>query len=104
VFKVGFVSDYISLWNILTDQGFTKEEIRDAKVWFPEGVFIYPYFDPITRDIVRMNIKNPFKTTMPVKDKDGKDVIDGNGNPVVQVVKGMSTAGNKYMICPRFFI
>jgi hypothetical protein len=97
VFKVGFVSDYISLWNILTDQGFTKEEIRDAKVWFPEGVFIYPYFDPITRDIVRMNIKNPFKTTMPVKDKDGKDVIDGNGNPVVQVVKGMSTAGNKYM-------
>lgn len=84
-FGVGFVSNYLELWNMLIDMGYDKEEIKAAKIWFPEGVFVYTVFHPVTRDIMRMNIKNPFNITMPSQ-KDGKE----------EIIQGMS-AGDKFI-------
>ena len=59
-FNVGFSANYFDLKNILTSKGFNDEEIKEAKIWFPEGVFIYPYWDSRTGDILRFNTKNAF--------------------------------------------
>lgn len=80
-FSVGFCSDYLELHSELISMGYTKEEIKEAKVWIPEGIFVFWYHDPITSYISRFNTKNPFKMKF------------GNEG---EVIKGFS-AGNKTM-------
>lgn len=66
-FQIGFCDDYFSIKNSLISDGFTEDEIKEAKVWVPEHTFVYFYEHPLTGEIVRINIKNPFKA----KDPDG---------------------------------
>lgn len=42
---------------MLLEQDFSQEEIAAAKVRFPEGSYIYPYFDWATGEILRINTK-----------------------------------------------
>ncbi len=89
-FRVGFVNNYLDLWNMLIKEGYSKEEIKEAKIWFPEGVYVYSYFHPITKEVQRMNIKNPFNITM--KDKTGEDIV----------VPGMSSGDKVIGFAPGF--
>jgi len=82
-FNVGFSGDFRDLNVSLLSQGFTKEEIKAAKVWFPTGLFIYPYLDPHTKEILRFNTKNPFKA-----EYEGK------------VIEGFSTGNKSFMTTP----
>ena len=82
-FKVGFSINYFDIRDMLMEEGYTAEEIKDSKVWCPQGVFIYPQWNPITKNIERINTKNPFGVTM--KNKAGKEVE----------VKGFSTKGGE---------
>lgn len=86
-FNVGFCENYIELYRELISQGYSQDEIKNAKVWMPEGVFVYSYEYPLTGDIVRMNIKNPFR----VKDQEHK-VIEGYsvGNKVFYYAPGFT--------------
>lgn len=78
-FKLGASFNYQTLKrNLLTK--YTEEEIKDARVFIPEGLFVYPYIDPFSKDVVRFNTKNPFKA----KNKDGSEI------------KGYST-GSRYL-------
>lgn len=70
LFRVMFSADYLMLHGILETQGYTAEEIKEAKVWFPQNTFVYPYFHPVTGDILRFNVKNPFGATMLNSDKE----------------------------------
>lgn len=94
-FKVGFSYNYFELFNTLLAEGYSKEEIKEAKVWVPEGVFVFFYRHPITKDIVRLNTKNPFKARFSTKDEFGNKV-DGD------IVVGFST-GNKFLYFPPNF-
>lgn len=77
-FNVGFCTNYLDLYNELASMGYTKEEIREAKVWIPEQLFVFFYRDPITFDIVRINTKNPFDIKFPDKDTPIKGLSYGN--------------------------
>lgn len=59
-FFVGFTKNFQELQEGLLSLGYSYEEIKDAKVWFPEGLFIYPYIDPYNKRVYRFNTKNPF--------------------------------------------
>lgn len=72
-FSVGFSNNYKELSRQLQELGFTQEEIKNAKIWAPEGVFVYPYTHPTSGDIVRINTKNPFKVCFYGK----KEVVKG---------------------------
>ena len=84
-FKVMFSYGYFKLRDELKHIGFSDDEIKEAKIWFPEGLFVYPYIHPTTGDIVRFNAKNPFKVHY--KDKE---------------VKGFSVGFKFPMFSPRF--
>lgn len=58
LFKVGKASSYGVLKAELKEMGFTEEEIKEAKVFIPEGLFVYPYF--MEGNVIRFNAKNPF--------------------------------------------
>lgn len=88
-FKIGFSCNYFDLLNNLMAEGYTKEEIKDAKVWVPEGVFVYFYRHPVTKDIVRLNTKNPFNSKYMNRDEHGNRT-EGD------VIVGYST-GNKFL-------
>lgn len=94
-FKVGFSHNYFGLQNNLLELGYTKEEIKEAKVWVPEGLLIFFYKHPTTKDIVRLNTKNPFKVCFQKKDEMGNRI---NGD----VIAGFST-GNKFLYFPPDF-
>lgn len=64
LFQVGYSANYFSLRDALLAAGFSADEIKESKIWMPEGVFVYPYFDPFTRRVLRFNTKNPFKVEM----------------------------------------
>lgn len=85
-FNVGFSANYFDLREQLLKEGYTQEEISSAKVWMPEGTFVYPYWHPNTGDILRFNIKNPFNQK---GEKDGKE-IDIPGYSVGSKVCGFS--------------
>lgn len=86
-FHIGFSEDYFTLRQELMAQNYTAEEIKSAQVWMPDGVFVYFYEYPLTGDIVRMNIKNPFRQ----KDQENK-VIEGFsvGNKVFYYAPGFT--------------
>lgn len=72
-FKVGFSANWLELRLILLNNNFTEQEIDDAKVRIPDGLFVYFYLHPRTHEIIRYNTKNPFGTTI----YGGKDPIAG---------------------------
>lgn len=83
-FKIGLTGDYLTLYNNLVNIGYSKEEIKEAKVWFPDDLLIYPYIDPFSKDITRFNTKNPFNSML-------------NGT----VIKGFSAGNKSMMTTPR---
>lgn len=86
LFKLGFSGNYLALYNNLINLGYTKEEIKEAKIWIPEGLFVYPYIDPFNKRILRFNTKNPFNAT---SKKDGT------------IIKGFSCGNKAMMTTPR---
>lgn len=96
-FSIGFSADnYLELYNQLISEGFKKEEISKAKVWAPKNVMVYFYRHPVTHDIVRMNIKNPFKTKAMVQNEFGKYVESDN------ILEGYSTFSKSLYFAPGF--
>lgn len=91
VFKIGFVSNYFDLYNDLLSKGYEKEEIKAAKIWFVEGMFVYPYFDPTTKEVIRFNAKNPFNA-------ESKNPKTGK----IEVLKGMSSGPKVFGFAPGF--
>lgn len=57
MFKIGLAMNYPILHRSLLEEGFKMEEIKEAKIWIPEGLFVYPYFDWKTGKITRINTK-----------------------------------------------
>ena len=82
-FKIGFSLDYISLQRSLIEAGYTKEEIKAANIWVPEGLFVFFYKNPVTGDITRLNTKNPFAQKQKQYDEFGNEIgerlIEGFG-------------------------
>lgn len=68
-YLVGLSGDFGNLKQQLLGQGYSNEEIHEAKVYIPDGLFVYPYFDKYG-NIVRFNTKNPFH----VLDHKGKEI------------------------------
>lgn len=91
-FKIGFSRNYIELFKLLTSKGYLKEEIKDSRIWMPDGVFVFFYRHPLNKNIVRINTKNPFGVRYPSKE----------GVEPGSVVKGHSV-GNKFMYFPPDF-
>lgn len=91
-FKIGFSLNYLELRSELLSMDYTAEEIKEAKIWIPEGVFVMHYRHPITRDIVRYNTKNPFKSRFKSKDEFQRD-IEGD------IIVGFSN-GSKVLYTP----
>ena len=89
-YSMGFCEDYLELHGHLLSMGFTKEDIKETKVWIPEGVFVFFYRHPITKDIVRLNIKNPFCIKRKDKDEHGNEIEGG-------IIQGFSSRGNKFL-------
>ena len=73
-FKVGFSENYFMLKQGLVEEGYSNEEIKAAQIWLPAGVFVYPQWHPITKEILRLNTKNPFNVTIEAKDRPGEEV------------------------------
>lgn len=96
-FYIGFSGDeYLELYNELLSEGYTKEEIKSAKVWAPKNVILYFYRHPITHDIVRMNVKNPFGTKQAIKNEFGEYVESDS------VLAGYSTFSKSMYFTPSF--
>jgi len=57
LFKIGLAMNYPILHRTLIEEGFGMEEIKEAKIWIPEGLFVYPYIDWKTGIIRRINTK-----------------------------------------------
>lgn len=108
IFKVGFVCNSNELKKGLIEDGFTEEEIYDALTSIPEGVFIYPYMEPRSGDILRFNVKNPFEQTREIQGKEvdikgfsvGAKVCgfapDFNFNKDIIIVEGENDALSTY--------
>ncbi|MGL5717694.1 MAG: toprim domain-containing protein [Paraclostridium sp.] len=76
-FKIGLSGNYLKLYNTLADNGYSKEEIKDAKIWIPDNLIVFFYSNPITRDIVRINTKNPFEQRYSSQDGSQGELIKG---------------------------
>lgn len=85
-FQVGFCDSYFEIQNKLLADGFTQNECKEAKIWVPDGTYVYFYEHPLSGDIVRLNIKNPFM----VKDQNGT------------VWPGYSTGNKVFYYAPGF--
>lgn len=68
VFKVGLSGNFRTLERALLEKGYSEEEIKDAaiwipseekinNIWIPKKLFVYPYYDRKTGNIVRFNTK-----------------------------------------------
>jgi hypothetical protein len=68
--KMGFAINYKELQTNLLGSGYTMEEIKDAKVWVPQHLFVFFYKDPFEKDIKRLNTKNPFNIKFDPKDEE----------------------------------
>jgi DNA primase len=93
--NIGFSINYLELHKKLLASGFTKDQIKDAKAWIPEGLFVYYYKDPITKEITRINTKNPFKSRVKGKDENN-NITEG------EVIQGYSVGDKALMTTPRF--
>lgn len=85
-FQIGFVRNYIQLRQELLSNGYTSDEIKEAKVWASEGLIIYFYTHPLSGDIIRINTKNPFQI------RDDRGVI----------IEGYSTGNKTFYYAPGF--
>lgn len=93
-FKIGFSMNFLELHKELISLGYTKQQIKEARAWVPEGLFIYYYKNPLTKDIVRINTKNPFNARIKERSSDG-NVVEG------EIIKGYSV-GKKEERLPLF--
>lgn len=93
-YKIGFSQNYNELLSILLAEGYSKEAIAEAKVWIPEGLFVYWYRHPTTKSIVRLNTKNPFLQRY--KKREGLQVITGD------IIQGFSR-GDKCLYFSKDF-
>lgn len=97
-FMIGYSKDFIELKIALRSAGFTEEEISATKLEkAPEGVLLYFYHHPITKDIIRVNCKNPFGVRQKFRDANGiwvetENVIEGwsSGDKVIYCGPGFS--------------
>ena len=98
-FQVGYTAKKLDLRNNLLAAGYTDEEIKAAKVVtsIPEGVIVYFYHNPTTKDIMRVNTKNPFKVKAVFRNENGE--IEKSSEPL----KGWS-AFDKFLYFPPKFI
>ncbi|MCX8074128.1 MAG: toprim domain-containing protein [Clostridia bacterium] len=94
-FKFGFSFGYLDLYHELLAEGYTKEEIKSARIWVPEGLFVFFYKHPITKDIVRINTKNPFKIRY-IKKDEFQNEIQGD------IIEGYSIGNKAMYFCPGF--
>lgn len=94
-FKIGFTGDYLTLQHELELDGFSKEEIKNAKIWAPEGLIIYFYRHPITKEIVRFNTKNPFEMKEKKRDEFNRVTAE-------KTIKGFSSGGKSFYFAPGF--
>lgn len=94
-FKIGFVNNRTGLDNLLYKKGFTKDEIKDSRVWCFEDLYIFYYHDPESGYITRFNTKNPFEIRKREYSKDGT-YIEGD------VIKGMSSYNKTFYYTPNF--
>lgn len=83
-FMVGYSKNYKELYDGLISLGYTYEQIKEAKVWIPDGLILYPYFDPFSKKVTRFNTKNPFNVTYKGK-----------------VTKGFSVGSKSMMTSPK---
>jgi DNA primase len=93
--KIGLSENYPLLRESLLHAGFTEEEIKEAKVWVPEGLFVFFYRNPNTKDIVRINTKNPFKVRYRKFDSNG-------GESLGEVIQGHSVGNKAFLFSPKF--
>lgn len=94
-FRVGFSKDYLGLYDHLLGLGYSKEQIKNSEVWQPEGVFVFFYKNPITKEILRSNIKNPFKASFADKVEMGKRIPG-------KIIKGYSKGAKILYYSPDF--
>lgn len=83
LFRVGFSKDYKELYDELISSGYSRDEVREADIWIPEGLIVYPYIDPFSKKITRFNTKNPFNVTYKEK-----------------VIQGYSTGSKTMLVSP----
>ena len=94
-FKIGFSNQFSELQQQLLTAGYTREEIKDANIWIPEGLFVFFYKNPVTKEITRVNTKNPFHVMHDIKNEMGEIVKS-------QEVKGFSIGDKAFYFCPGF--
>ncbi len=93
--KIGFSQNYLVLRSNLKSAGFSDEEIKESKVWLPEGLFVFFYRNPTTKDIVRINTKNPFKCRY-------KNFDDNGNESLGEVIQGHSVGSKAFLFSPKF--
>lgn len=93
--RIGFSEGYLELREQLQNAGFTDEEIKAAKIWLPEGLFVFFYKHPSTKDIVRINTKNPFEVKHRSFDSQNKEV-EGD------LIQGYSVGNKAVYFSPKF--
>lgn len=91
-FRVGFAINYLVLEEILLEEEYTKDDIFAAGIWIPEGLIVYPQWDPYTREVLRFNTKNPFGVTHIPKGKTEPVLVQGfsSGEKVLGFAPGFS--------------
>lgn len=93
-FKIGFSINFLELHRILLSSGYTKEQIKKSKAWIPEGLFVFYYKNPVTKEIERINTKNPFNSRM-------EDIVDGKRIPG-NIIPGYSVGQKILLTTPKF--
>lgn len=93
--RIGFAYNYLELHKELLACGYTKEQIKAAKAWVPEGLFIYYYKHPVTKEIVRINTKNPFSVRTQERGENGERT-EGN------IIAGYSVGEKVPLFTPKF--
>jgi len=94
-FKVGFSYNYKQLSKDLRSSDYSDDEIKEAKIWVPEGLFVFFYKHPTTKNIIRVNTKNPFEIKNVVSD--GLKRIETD-----EVIQGFSVGEKAILFSPRF--
>jgi len=67
LFQIGYSSNFSILRESLYILGYVEDEIKEAAVWLPEGLIVYPIIDFSNKKVYRLTTKNPFGVTY--KDK-----------------------------------
>lgn len=95
-FKIGFSINFLELRAELIAAGFSEEEITESNIRIPEGLFCFFYHHPTTRDIVRINTKNPFESRKRFYNESKEEILG-------DVIVGWSSSGIKsFYYAPKF--